>query len=75
MSESDQFRQYAEGTPLWVAQAKTEEKKQLLFELMYTWTAAAVATAAKHDLRPRSALNSPGAVPCQTAHTAAPPSA
>jgi hypothetical protein len=43
MSESDQFRQYAEEAMVWVAPAKTEEEKQILFELMCTWTAAAVA--------------------------------
>jgi hypothetical protein len=30
MSESDQFRQYAEEAMVWVAQAKTEEEKQRL---------------------------------------------
>ena len=43
MSESDQFRQYAEEAMRWVAQSKTEEEKQLLIELLCTWTAAAVA--------------------------------
>ena len=38
MSESDQFRQYAEEALLWAAQAKTEEEKQLLIELLCTWT-------------------------------------
>ena len=33
MSESDQFRQYAEEALLWAAQSKTEEEKQLLLEL------------------------------------------
>jgi hypothetical protein len=33
MSESDQFRQYAEETLLWVSQSKTAEEKQLLLEL------------------------------------------
>jgi len=46
MSESDQFRQYAEEALLWIAQAKTEEEKQTMFELMCTWTAAAVAADA-----------------------------
>jgi hypothetical protein len=46
MSESDQFRQYAEEAMLWVAQAKTEEEKQILVELMCTWTAAAAAADA-----------------------------
>jgi hypothetical protein len=36
MSASDQFRQYAEEALLWIAQAKTEEEKQLLVELMCT---------------------------------------
>jgi hypothetical protein len=46
MSESDQFRQYAEEALLWVAQSKTEKEKQLLLELARTWTEAAVASAA-----------------------------
>jgi hypothetical protein len=46
MSESDQFRQYAEEAMVWVAQAKTEEEKQLLLELLCTWTAAAAAADA-----------------------------
>jgi hypothetical protein len=45
MSESDQFRRYAEEAMLWVAQSKTEEEKQILDELLCTWTAAAVASA------------------------------
>jgi hypothetical protein len=28
MSESDQFRQYAEEAMLWVSQSKTEEEKR-----------------------------------------------
>jgi hypothetical protein len=44
MSESDQFRQYAEEALLWAAQSKTEEKKRLLFELVLTWTQAAFAS-------------------------------
>jgi hypothetical protein len=46
MSESDQFRQYAEEALLWVAQSKTEKEKQLLLELVRTWTEAAVVSAA-----------------------------
>jgi hypothetical protein len=42
MSESDQFRQYAEEALLWAAQSKTKEEKQLLLELVCTWTQAAV---------------------------------
>jgi hypothetical protein len=44
MSESDQFRQYAEEAMLWVSQSKTEEEKQILVELLCTWTAAVVAS-------------------------------
>jgi hypothetical protein len=44
MSDSDQFRQYAEEAMLWVSQSKTEEEKQILVELLCTWTAAAVAS-------------------------------
>ena len=44
MSESDQFRQYAEEALLWVGQSKTEADKRLLFELMLTWTQAAVVS-------------------------------
>jgi hypothetical protein len=46
MSESDQFRQYAEEAMLWIAQAKTEEEKQLLLQLLCTWAEAAVAADA-----------------------------
>jgi hypothetical protein len=46
MSESDQFRRYAEEAMLWIAQAKTAAEKQVLVELMCTWTAAAVAADA-----------------------------
>ena len=44
MPESDQFRQYAEEALRWVAQSTTEEEKQLLLELVCTWTRAAVAS-------------------------------
>jgi hypothetical protein len=43
-SKAEEFRQYAEEAMLWVAQSKTEEEKQILVELMCTWTAAAVAS-------------------------------
>jgi len=46
MSESDQFREYAQEAMLWVARSKSEEEKQLLIELLCTWTAAAVAADA-----------------------------
>ena len=41
MSESSQFRQYAEEALLWVAQSKTEEEKQTLTELACIWAQAA----------------------------------
>jgi hypothetical protein len=44
MSESDQFRQYAEEALLWATQSKTEEEKQLLLELVCSWTQAAVVS-------------------------------
>jgi hypothetical protein len=44
MSESDQFRQYAEEAMLWVSQSKTEEEKRLLLEPARTWTEAAFAS-------------------------------
>jgi hypothetical protein len=47
MSESDQFRQYAEEALLWAAQSKTKEEKQLLLELVCTWTQAAVVSERK----------------------------
>jgi hypothetical protein len=46
MSESDQFRQYAEEAMRWVAQSKTDEETPLLIALERTWTAAAVAAEA-----------------------------
>jgi hypothetical protein len=47
MSESDQFRQYAEEATLWVSRSKNEEEKQILVELLCTWTAAAAAVASE----------------------------
>jgi len=44
MSQSDQFRQYAEEAMLWVSRSKNEEEKQILVELLCTWTAAAVVS-------------------------------
>jgi len=46
---SDQFRQYAEEALLWAAQSKTKEEKQLLLELVCTWTQAAVVSERKVD--------------------------
>jgi len=56
MSESSQFRQYAEEALLWVAQSKTEEEKQLLLGLVRTWTEAAavsefITTVAQPEVR------------------------
>ena len=44
MSKSKQFREYAAEALLWVGQSKTEEERQLLFELVRTWTDAAVVS-------------------------------
>ena len=44
MSQSDQFRQFAEEAMLWVSRSKNEEEKRLLFELVLTWTQAAFAS-------------------------------
>jgi hypothetical protein len=44
VSESDQFRQYADEALHWVAQSKTEEEKRLMLELVRTWTEAAFAS-------------------------------
>jgi hypothetical protein len=52
MSESDEFRQYAEEAPLWVAQSKTEEEKRLLLELLRTWRRAAVVSVLVDARRP-----------------------
>ena len=52
MSESDQFRQYADEALLWVAQSKTEEEKRLLLELVRTWRQAAVVSDLVDNCRP-----------------------
>jgi hypothetical protein len=44
MSETDQFRQYAEEAMRWVRQSKTESEKQILIELARTWTQAAAVS-------------------------------
>jgi hypothetical protein len=44
MSESKQFREYAAEALFWVGQSKTEEEKQLLLELVRTWTEAALVS-------------------------------
>jgi hypothetical protein len=41
---------------VWVVQAKTEEEKQLLLELLCTWTAAADAIAIPISLRHHNTL-------------------
>jgi hypothetical protein len=41
MSETNQFRQYAEEALGWVAQATTEKEKRTLIELACTWAQAA----------------------------------
>jgi hypothetical protein len=57
MSESDQFRQYADEALLWVAQSKTEEEKRLLLELVLTWTEAAIVSAAVDTYSTRSSAS------------------
>ena len=44
MSETDQFRQYAEEAMRWIRQSKTEKEKQVLIELARTWTQAAAVS-------------------------------
>jgi hypothetical protein len=41
MSETDQFRQYAEEALRWAAQSKTEAEECTLIELACTWAQAA----------------------------------
>jgi len=57
MSESDQFRQYAEEAMRWVSQSKTENERQILLELLRTWTAAAslCSLCANDNARPHTA--------------------
>ena len=72
MSESDQFRQYAEEAMLWVSRSKNEEEKQILVELLCTWTAAAVLASAAisqspvrdFDCCPRHLVISSRSSPC-----------
>ena len=52
MSQSDEFRQYAEEALLWVAQSKTEQEKRLLLELVRTWRQAAVVSDLVDACRP-----------------------
>ena len=50
MSESVQFRQYAEEAMVWVSQSKTEEEKQLLLELcVHGRKAASMCTLGAND--------------------------
>jgi photosystem II stability/assembly factor-like uncharacterized protein len=44
MSESSQFRQYADEAMSWAIQSKTEKEKATLFELARTWMRAATAS-------------------------------
>jgi hypothetical protein len=66
MSESDQFRQYAEKAQLWIAQAKTEQEKQILIELMCTWTEAAVAADSLAIARAKPPQHAPAGRPPQS---------
>jgi hypothetical protein len=56
MSESDQFRQYAEEALLWAAQSKAEEEKRLLLELVRTWRQAAIVGAVVDNTGPLPAV-------------------
>ena len=42
MSESSQFRQYAEEALRWVSQSTTEEEKRTLTDLVCIWAQAAL---------------------------------
>jgi hypothetical protein len=42
MSETDQFRQYAEEALRWARQSKTEKEKQAYTDLALTWMQVAV---------------------------------
>jgi hypothetical protein len=44
MSETSQFRQYADEAMSWAAQSKTEKEKAILLELARTWMRAATAS-------------------------------
>ncbi len=50
-----QFRDYAAEALLWVGQSETEEEKQLLLDLVRTWTKAAVVSESRSCRRRRSA--------------------
>jgi hypothetical protein len=45
MSESDQFREYAEEALRWASQSQIEKEKRALLELARTWSQAALASA------------------------------
>jgi hypothetical protein len=45
MSESDQFRQYAEEAMRWAAESKTETEEHTLIELACMWAQAAAESA------------------------------
>jgi hypothetical protein len=55
MLKSNHFREFATEALVWVAQSKIEEERQLLLELVHTWTEAAVVS--------ESILQSSGASP------------
>jgi hypothetical protein len=70
MSESDQFRQFAEEALLWAAQTKNVEEKQLLLELAHTWTQAAVASDALVNCRTGPVPRAMSATPDARSHAA-----
>ena len=47
MSESDQFRRYAEEAMRWAAESKTEIEENTLIELACMWAQAAAESANK----------------------------
>jgi hypothetical protein len=60
MSETSQFRQYADEAMNWAIQSKTEKEKATLLELARTWMRAAIANGSqlqtasgKHGALPR----------------------
>ena len=44
MSEASEFRRYAEEALLWAQNATTEKERASLYELVNTWTQAALAS-------------------------------
>lgn len=65
MSESDQFRLYAEEAMRWAAESKTETEEQTLIELACMWAQAATESAKSRGpsiIGPRKAASVGGLV-------------